>query len=84
MNKQSRNISKLRFIEGSNSLLLKTPDGNSYFLNLNLVLYAVGLPYKKKNGEEVSADQIKKMKAKNHRRYMAAIEKNNQSSARTA
>ena len=84
MNTQSRNISKIRFIESSNSLLLGTPDGNSYFLNLNLVLYAAGVPYTKKNGEAVSIDQIKKMKAKSHRKYMAAIEKNNQSSARTA
>lgn len=29
------------------------------------------------NGEAVSIDQIKKMKAKSHRKYMAAIEKNN-------
>ena len=84
MSKQSRNISQVRLIEKSNSLLLNTSDGNSYFLNLNLVLYAIGKPYTKKNGEVVSADQIKKMKAKSHRKYMAAIEKNNQSSAQTA
>ena len=83
MNKQSRNISQVRFIEKTNSLLLNTPDGDSYFLNFNLALYQAGLPYTKKNGEAVSIDQIKKMKAKNHRKYMAAIEKNNQSSART-
>ena len=84
MSKQDRNISQVRFIEKSNSLLLNTSDGDSYFLNLNLVLYAIGKPYTKKNGEEVSVDQIKKMKAKNHQKYMAAIKKNNQSSAQTA
>ena len=83
MNTQSRNISKVQFIEESNSLLVGMPDGSSYFLNLNLVLYAAGMSYKKKNGEVISIDQIKKMKAKNHRKYMVAIEKNKQSLART-
>ena len=82
MNKQNRNISKVKFIKKSNSLFLITPDGNSYFLNLNLALHTVGIPYTKKNGEKVSIDQINEIKAESRRKYMAAIEKNNQ--ARTA
>ena len=84
MSNQNRNISKVRFIEKSQSLLLETPDGNSYFLNLNLALFQAGIPYTKKNGESISAAQIKKMKADSHRKYMAAVERNNQSEARTA
>ncbi len=78
----NKNISQVRFIEKSNSLLVRAPDGNNWFLNLNLVLYAAGIPYTKKNGELVSTDRISEMKAENQKRYLAAIEENKK--ARTA
>jgi len=82
MNNQKRNIESVRFIEKSNSLLLKTPDGNSWFLNLNLALYAAGIAYEKKDGTQVNEDQIRKMKAVSQKKYMAAVQSNNK--ARTA
>ena len=82
MKTQTRNISQVRFIEKSNSLLIRTPDGNSWFLNLNLALYAAGIPYEKKDGTQINIEQIRKMKAESQSKYMAAIENNNK--ARTA
>ena len=78
MKNQNRNISQVRFIEKSNSLMIKTPDGNSWFLNLNLALYAAGISYEKKDGTQVSIEQIRQMKAESQKKYMAAIESNNQ------
>ena len=77
MSNQNRNISQVRYIEKSNSLLLRTPDGNSYFLNLNLALFHAGIPYKKKNGDEMNVEQIRKRKAIAQERYLKKIKQSN-------
>ena len=79
MNNQSKNISQVRYIEKSNSLRLVTPNGETYFLNLNLVLFHAGHPYTKKNGEEVTLEQIGQMKAKSQEKYIKAVEANTKS-----
>ncbi|MBC85867.1 MAG: hypothetical protein CL677_01715 [Bdellovibrionaceae bacterium] len=76
MNNQNKNISQVRYIEKSNSLRIVTPSGETYFLNLNLALFHAGIPYKKKNGEEVTLEQIGQMKAMSQEKYIKAVESN--------
>ncbi len=76
MQQINQNIKKVRFIKKSNSLMIITPQGESYFLNLNLALFAAEMPYTKKNGETVTKEQILEMKARGQEKYMEAINKN--------
>ena len=63
MNNRTKNINSVRFIEKSNSLLLKTPSGEIFFLNKNLVPHELELPYIKKDGTKVLKKEIQESKA---------------------
>lgn len=78
MNNSTKNINSVRFIEKSNSLLLKTPSGETFFLNKNLVLHELELPYTKKDGTKVSTKEIKESKALAQEKYLQAIKNNKQ------
>jgi len=69
----SQNISSVKFIKHSNSFMLKTPDGKTWFLNLNLALFAADIPYTKKDGTFVSASHIQQIKAKNQKIYESIV-----------
>ncbi len=72
----NKNIEKVRFIKKSNSLMIITPQGENYFLNLNLALFTAGIPYTKKNGEKVTKEQILEMKARGKEKYQEALNEN--------
>jgi len=76
MNNSTKNINSVRFIEKSNSLLIKTPSGETFFLTKNLVLHELELPYTKKDGTKVSTKKIKESKALAQEKYLQAIKNN--------
>jgi len=78
MNNSTKNINSVRFIEKSNSLLIKTPSGETFFLNTNLVLHELELPYTKKDGTKVSKKEIQDSKALAQEKYIKAIANNKQ------
>ena len=81
MNHSTKNINSVRFIEKSNSLLVKTPSGENFFLNKNLVLHELEIPYTKKDGTKVSKKEIQEAKAYAQEKYIQAIESNKQQKA---
>ena len=81
MNNSTKNINSVRFIEKSNSLLVKTPSGETFFLNKNLVLHELEIPYTKKDGTKVSKKEIQEAKAYAQEKYIQAIENNKQQKA---
>ena len=72
----NKNIKKVRFIKKSNSLMLITPTGENYFVNLNLIFFELEIPYTKKNGEKITKEQILEMKAKGKEKYLEAVANN--------
>ena len=78
MSNINKNIKSVRFIEKSNSLLLKTVSGETFFLNANLALHELEIPYTKKNGKKVSKKEILEMKAVAQEKYLQTINNNKQ------
>ena len=76
MSATNKKIKSVRFIEKSNSLLLKTESGETFFLNVNLALHELEIPYTKKNGQKVSKNEILEMKAISKERYVQKIKEN--------
>jgi hypothetical protein len=76
MSATNKTIKSVRFIEKSNSLLLKTESGETFFLNVNLTLHELEIPYTKKNGQEISKNEILAMKAISKERYVQKIKEN--------
>ena len=60
--------------------MVKTSTGETYFINKNLVLRELGIPYTKKDGTRVTLKEIKESKARSQELYLEAI-KNNKSKA---
>lgn len=69
----NKNIQNVRFIEKSNSLMVKTPTGETFFINKNLILRELEIPYTKKDGTKVSLKEIKESKARSQELYLQAI-----------
>ena len=74
----NKNIQSIRFIEKSNSLMIKTPTGETLFINKNLILRELEIPYTKKDGTKVSKKEIQESKASSQKKYIQAIENRKQ------
>ena len=72
----NKNIKTVRFLKKSNSLLLRTESGETFFLNANLALHELEVPYTKKNGQKVTKEEILKMKAVAKQKYVQKIQEN--------
>lgn len=72
----NKNIKTVRFLKKSNSLLLRTESGETFFLNANLALHELEVPYTKKNGQNVTKEEILKMKAVAKQKYVQKIQEN--------
>lgn len=51
------------------------------YININLVKYLLDMPYTKKDGKNISQDDIYKMKERAKEKYVAAINSNQSKSA---
>ena len=78
MSSSTKNINSVRLIEKSNSLQIKIPSGETFFINTNLVLHELEIPYTKKDGTKVSLKEIKESKALAREKYIQAIKNNKQ------
>lgn len=80
----NKNIKKVKFLKKSNSLLLRTESGETYFLNVNLAFHELEVPYTKKNGTKVSKKEILEMKAASQEKYLQKIQENKESNKKAS
>ncbi len=80
----NKNIKSVRFIKKSNSLLLKTESGETYFLNANLALHELEVPYTKKNGQKVTKKEIREMKEAAQEKYLQKIQENKENNTKAS
>lgn len=64
--------------------MLKLDNGETAFVNINLVLRELEFPYMKKDGTPVSVEEIRKSKANASRKYAEAIQRNADKEARVS
>ena len=81
MRNLNKNITSVKFIEKTNSLLLTTANGETFFLNANFALHELEIPYTKKNGETVTKEAILRSKQYSRKRYSLAIKNSKQQAA---
>lgn len=80
----NKNIKTVRFIKKSNSLLLRTESGETYFLNANLALHELEVPYTKKNGQKVTKKEILEMKTTAQEKYLQKIQENKENNKKAS
>ena len=81
MSNLNKNIKSVKFIKKTNSLLLTTNTGETFFLNANFALHELEVPYTKKNGDSVTKEAILRSKEYSKKRYSQVIKNNKQQAA---
>ena len=84
MKNQTQYVETAQLSKSQDTLILKLKDEFTILVNANLIRYALGVAYTRKDGTKVTEAEISKMKNSAKEKYIKAIKENQTSQARSA